>query len=72
MILGVNIISTIGIIMYIAKLVLIIWGMVWLIKYFKRSSEEKRLLRMELSKLADEVRQIRQELKADFEKKGSE
>ena len=42
---------------------LIIWGIVWLVRYLKRTREERQRLRMELGKLADEVHLIRQELK---------
>ncbi len=42
---------------------LIIWGIVWLVRYLKRSSEERQRFRMELGKLAEEVSLIRKELK---------
>ncbi len=42
---------------------LIILGIIWFVRYVKRSKEELLLLRLELGKLADEVQQIRQELK---------
>ena len=41
----------------------IIWGIVWLVRYLKRSSEERQRLRIELGKLAEEVSLIRKELK---------
>lgn len=41
---------------------LIIVGIVWLVRFLKRSSEERRRLRMELRKLTDEMEQMRQEL----------
>ena len=47
----------------VVKWGLIIWGIVWLIRYLKRSREERQRLRLELGKLAEEVRLIRQELK---------
>jgi Sec-independent protein translocase protein TatA len=43
---------------------LVIFGLVKLIKYLGSAGREQKLIRMELSKLADEVQQIRQELKA--------
>jgi len=46
----------------VVKWGLIIWGIVWLIRYLKRSREERQRLRLELGKLAEEVRLIRQEL----------
>ena len=42
---------------------LIIWGIVWLVRYLKRSSEERQRFRLELGKLAEEVSLIRKELK---------
>ena len=48
---------------------LIIFGIVRLIKYLGSARTEQKLIRMELSKLADEVGQIRQELKGGTEKK---
>jgi Flp pilus assembly protein TadB len=42
---------------------LIIWGIVWLVRYLKHSSEERQRFRMELGKLAEEVSLIRKELK---------
>jgi hypothetical protein len=39
---------------------LIIWGIVWLVRYLKRGREERQLLRLELGKLADEVQRLRQ------------
>ena len=41
---------------------LIIAGIIWLVRYLKRSSEERQRLRIELGKLTDEIRQIRQKL----------
>jgi len=47
--------------------VLVIYGLVKLIKYLGSAGREQKLIRMELSKLADEVGQIRQELKGQGE-----
>lgn len=47
----------------IIKWGLIIWGIVWLVRYLKRSSEERQRLRIEFGKLAEEVSLIRKELK---------
>ena len=47
---------------------LFIWGIIWFIKYLKGGRNEQKLVRMELGKLADEVGQIRQELKNGAEK----
>jgi predicted RNase H-like nuclease len=49
---------------YVGVPVLIISLMIRLAKYLKAAGNERKLLRLELSKLADEVQQIRQELKA--------
>ena len=46
---------------------LVIFGLVKLIKYLGSAGREQKLIRMELSKLADEVQQIRQELKGPGE-----
>jgi biopolymer transport protein ExbB/TolQ len=52
----------VGLLVTIVKWGLIIWGIVWLVRYLKRSREERQRLRLELGKLAEEVRLIRQEL----------
>jgi len=44
----------------VVKWGLIIWGIVWLVRYLKRGREERQLLRLELGKLADEVQLLRQ------------
>jgi len=49
---------------YVGVPVLIISLMIRLVKYLKTAGNERKLLRLELGKLADEVQQIRQELKA--------
>ncbi len=46
---------------------LIIIGLLRLVKYLGTAGKEQKLIRMELGKLADEVQQIRQELKAGTE-----
>ena len=43
----------------VVKWGLIIWGIVWLVRYLKRGREERQLLRLELGKLADEVQLLR-------------
>ena len=52
-----------GLLVTIIKWGLIIWGIVWFVRYLKRSNEEKQRLRMELGKLAEEVSLIRKEFK---------
>jgi hypothetical protein len=52
-----------GLLVTIIKWGLIIWGIVWFVRYLKRSNEEKQRLRLELGKLAEEVSLIRKELK---------
>ena len=52
-----------GLLATIFKWGLIICGIVWLVLYLKRSSEERQRLRMELGKLAEEISLIRKELK---------
>lgn len=52
-----------GLLVTIIKWGLIIWGIIWLVRYLKRNSEERQRLRIELGKLAEEVSLIRKELK---------
>ena len=49
--------------LYVGILVLVISFLIRMVKYFKKSGNEQHLIRMELGKLADEVQQLRQELK---------
>ena len=51
------------ILVYVGVPVLIISLMIRLVKYLKTAGNERKLLRLELGKLADEVQQMRQELK---------
>ena len=51
---------------------LVIFGLVKLIKYLGSAGKEQKLIRMELSKLADEVQQIRQDLKTKSTNEASE
>ena len=60
---GFVVILLFGLLVTIIKWGLIIWGIVWLVRYLKRSREERQRLRIELGKLAEEVRLMRQELK---------
>lgn len=53
----------VGLLVTVVKWGLIIWGIVWLVRYLKRSGEERQRFRLELGKLAEEVRLIRQKLK---------
>jgi biopolymer transport protein ExbB/TolQ len=55
----------------VVKWGLIIWGIVWLVRYLKRSREERQRLRIELGKLAEEVHLIRQELEVGKEQESS-
>lgn len=52
----------VGLLVTVVKWGLIIWGIVWLVRYLKRSREERQRFRIELGKLAEEVHLIRQEL----------
>jgi len=62
---GVGLIVVLGILLILIKWGLIIWGIVWLVRYLKRSQEEKQRFRLELGKVADEVQLLRQGLKGD-------
>ena len=59
---GVVFIILFGLLVTVVKWGLIIWGIVWLVRYLKRCREERQRIRLELGKLAEEVRLIRQEL----------
>lgn len=54
-----------GLLVTIIKWGLIIWGIVWLVRYLKRNGEEKQRFRLELGKLAEEVHLLQQELKGE-------
>ncbi len=60
---GFVLIILVALLVTVVKWGLIIWGIVWLVRYLKRSREERQRLRLELGKLAEEVRLIRQELR---------
>ncbi len=60
----------VGLLVTVVKWGLIIWGIVWLVRYLKRSREERQRFRLELGKLAEEVRLIRLELESG-KKQGS-
>ena len=62
---GVGLIVVLGILLILIKWGLIIWGIVWLVRYLKRSQEERQRFRLELGKVADEVQLLRQGLKGD-------
>jgi len=59
---GVVFLILVGLLVTVVKWGLIIWGIVWLVRYLKRSREERQRFRLELGKLAEEVRLIRQKL----------
>ncbi len=58
--LGIIILIGFGVLITIIKWALIIWGIIWLVRYLKRSGEEKQRFRLELGKLAEEVHLLRQ------------
>jgi biopolymer transport protein ExbB/TolQ len=49
---GVTFIFVFALLVTIVKWGLIIWGIVWLVRYLKRSSQERQRFRLELGKLA--------------------
>ena len=69
--LGYVLIILVGLFVTVVKWGLIIWGIVWLIRYLKHSREERQRLRIELGKLAEEVHLIRQELEGTKDKGSS-
>ncbi|MEJ2648061.1 MAG: hypothetical protein P8016_06595 [Sedimentisphaerales bacterium] len=50
---------------YVFIFALIIITLIRVSRYFRNAGKEQKLLRLELGKLADEVHQIRQEMKDD-------
>ena len=61
-------IVTVAVILFVVLLViatwsLIIWGIVWLVRYLKTAREERQRFRLESGKMAEEVRLLRRELK---------
>jgi len=60
---GVTFIFVFALLVTIIKWGLIIWGIIWLVRYLKRSSQERQRFRLELGKLAEQVHLLRQELK---------
>jgi hypothetical protein len=50
---------------YIFIFALIIITLIRVSRYFRNAGKEQKLIRLELGKLADEVHQIRQEMKHD-------
>jgi biopolymer transport protein ExbB/TolQ len=65
---GVGLIVVLAILLTLVKWGLIIWGIVWLVRYLKRSREERQRLRLELGKLAEEVQLLRRGLTVRKEK----
>jgi biopolymer transport protein ExbB/TolQ len=61
----------VGLLVTVVKWGLIIWGIVWLVRYLKGSREERQRFRMELGKLAEEVRLIRQKLEGGKKQESS-
>ena len=61
----------VGLLVTVVKWGLIIWGIIWLVRYLKRSREERQRYRLELGKLAEEVRLIRQELEGGKKQESS-
>lgn len=70
--------SPVGIILFIVLLavyvgipVLVISFLIRTVRYFKTAGNEQKLIRMELGKIADEVQQLRHELKGVKDSKSS-
>ena len=61
----------VGLLVTVVKWGLIIWGIIWLVRYLKRSREERQRFRLELGKLAEEVHLIRQGLEVGKEQESS-
>ena len=63
--------ALIVIVAYVFIFVLVIICLVRVARYFRTAGKEQKLIRMELSKLAEEVQLIRQELKGGKENNSS-
>jgi biopolymer transport protein ExbB/TolQ len=61
----------VGLLVTVVKWGLIIWGIVWFVRYLKHSREERQRFRLELGKLAEEVSLIRQKLEGGKEQGSS-
>ncbi|MHC5061493.1 MAG: hypothetical protein ACYTFK_10480 [Planctomycetota bacterium] len=48
----------------------VVYGLIQLIRFLASARKEQKLIRMELSKLAEEVHQIRKESKDTLDQKG--
>ena len=70
MTIGVAFIVALAVLFTLIKWGLIIWGIVWLVRYLKASREEKQRFRLELGKLAEEVHLLRRELKGEQRQAG--
>jgi hypothetical protein len=68
---GFVIVLLFGLMVTVIKWGLIIWGIVWLVRYLKRSGEERQRFRLELGKLAEEVQLLREELQDGKKKRSS-
>ena len=62
-VMGINIVALVAFLCYAFIFALIIICLVRLSRYLRTAGKEQKLLRMELGKLAEDVHQIRQELK---------
>lgn len=69
---GVVFIALFALMVTVVKWALIIWGIVWLVRYLKRSGEERQRFRLELGKLAEEVHLLRQKLEGGKDSLSSE
>ena len=56
---------------YVCIITLVVICLLRIIKYFSRAGKEQQLIRMELGKVAEEVRLIREQLKGESSKKSS-
>jgi len=54
-----------GVLLLGIKWALIICGIVWLVRYLKKTNQERQRMRLEIGKLAEEVQLLRTQLKDD-------
>jgi len=66
------ILTTVVIVIYAFIFALVIISLIRISKYFVTAGKEQKLIRMELSKLAEEVHLMRQESKETLDQKGDD
>jgi hypothetical protein len=68
---GVNVFTFLIVLIYAAFVSLVFIGLIRLVSYLGTAGKERKLLRIELGKLSEEVHLLRQELKGTEDQKAS-